>query len=84
MAKERALFDFTVAVEEVIEECRRTGAYSKVQRFDGSGEVILWLEANWTQLPDDMEVVELYICYSDTGRVAYSKLINETKRILSS
>ena len=73
-------YDFTAAVEEVIEDCRKKGAFSKVQRIDEKGNITLWLEADWKRLPGDMEVIELFVCYTDTGRVAYSTFIEETKR----
>lgn len=77
-------YDFLKAVEEVIEECKSLGT-GKVQRKDDCGNVTLWLEAKWVHLPDNKhKIVELCICYSDTGRVAYSRYINETKtKILS-
>ncbi len=77
------MYDFTKAVEEVINECVRTGAHSVVQRTDESGDVTIWVEAAWCEVLGGFEVVELFICYIDTGRVAYSKLINETKRKLN-
>lgn len=72
-------YEFTKAVEEVISDCVAFGR-GKVQRVDSNGNVTLWLEAEWVEHPDGVnDVVELYICYSDTGRVVYSTLIEETK-----
>lgn len=75
-------YDFVSAIKEAIDECVRTGNHSTVQRTDASGDITIWVEAAWTEVLGGFEVVELFICYSDTGRVAYSRLINETKRIL--
>lgn len=73
-------YDFVKAVEEVVAECVRSGAYSQVQRIDDKGHVTIWLEADWRNIGDDTEVVELFICFTDTGRIAYSTFIPETKR----
>ena len=71
-------YDFIKAIEEVIEKCRVFGS-GRVQRKKENGEVTLWLEAEWVRHPDDKhDVIELYICYSDTGRVSYSRYIEET------
>ena len=74
------MYAFTNAIEEVIDECVRTGAYSKVQRTDERGNVTCWLEAEWVDTEDGFEVVQVYFCFTDTGRVAYGSFINETKR----
>lgn len=73
-------YDFVSALKEVIDECVRTGAYSKVQRTDKKGNVTCWLEAEWVDTEDGFEVVQVYFCFTDTGRVAYGSFINETKR----
>lgn len=73
-------YDFVSALKEVIDECVRTGAYSKVQHTDERGDVTLWLEAEWVDIEDAFEVVQVYFCFIDTGRVAYGSFINETKR----
>lgn len=71
-------YDFIKAIEETVENCKVFGS-SRVQRKDENGNIILWLEAEWVRHPDDKhDVIELYICYSDTGRVAYSRYIDET------
>lgn len=72
-------YEFTKAVEEVINDCVTFGK-GRVQRVDGKGNITLWLEAEWVEHPDGVnDVVELYVCYNDTGRVAYGTLIEETK-----
>lgn len=72
-------YDFIKAVEEVIENCKTSGS-GRVQRKDDNGNITLWLEAEWVEHPDGKhDVIELCICYSDTGRVAYSRYIEETK-----
>lgn len=73
--------DFVSAIKEAISECVRTGNHSTVQRTDERGDITTWVEAAWTEVLGGFEVVELFICYVDTGRVAYSKLIHETKRV---
>ena len=72
------MYDFTKAVEEVIAQCKTIGK-GKVVRIDQNGRNTLWLEAEWVPHPDGIhKVVELEICYSDTGRVAYGNIIEET------
>ena len=80
MSSPFAEYDFVSALKEVIDECVRTGVYSKVQRTDEKGDVTLWLEAEWVDIEDGFEVVQVYFCFTDTGRVAYGSFINETKR----
>jgi len=71
-------YDFIKAIEEVIENCKVFGN-GRVQRKDDKGNITLWLETEWVEHPDGVhDVVELYICYSDTGRIAYSRHIEET------
>ena len=71
-------YDFIKAIEEVIEKCKSFGS-GRVQRKDERGNVTLWLEAGWTEHPNGThDVIELDVCYSDTGRVAYSRYIEET------
>ena len=71
-------YDMAKAIEEVIDNCREFGS-SRVQRKDDNGNIILWLEAEWVEHSDGIhDVIELYICYSDTGNIAYSKCIEET------
>lgn len=72
------MYDFAKAVEEVITECKETG-YGRVLRKDKDGYVTLWLEAEWVAYCDGLhDIVILHICYSDTGRIAYSHYIEET------
>lgn len=72
-------YDFIKAVEEVIENCKMFGS-GRVQRKDDDENITLWLEAEWVEHPDGKhDIIELYICYSDTERIAYSKHIEETK-----
>lgn len=71
-------YDFIKAIEEVIENCRVFGS-GRVQRKDDNGNITLWLESEWVEHPDGKhDVIELYICYSDTGRIAYGRYIEET------
>lgn len=71
-------YDMAKAVKEVIENCRVFGS-GRVQRKDENGNIILWVEAEWVEHSDGIhDVIELYICYSDTGKIAYSKCIEET------
>ena len=71
-------YDMAKAIEEVINNCKAYGS-SRVQRKDANGNITLWLEAEWIEHSDGIhDVIELYICYSDTGRIAYSKCIEET------
>ena len=73
-------YDFIKAVQEVIEECKINGN-GKIQRKDKDGKVIIWLEAEWvTHWNGTHEVIELLVCYSDTGRIAYSTYIMETMK----
>lgn len=77
---EKSKYDYVNAVEEVIDMCLKEGR-GTVKRVDSFGDVALWLEAEWVALNDSpYEVIELMICYSDTGRAAYSRYIEETKR----
>ena len=70
-------YDFVEAIKETIENCKVSG-YSIVQRKDTNGNITLWLEAEWVKYDNKHNVIELYICFSDTGKVAYSKYIMET------
>lgn len=71
-------YDFIKVVEEVIENCRVSGS-GRVQRKDKDGNITLWLEAEWVEHPDgEHDVIELYICYNDTGIITYSRYIEET------
>ena len=71
-------YNFIKAIEEVIENCKVYGS-GKVQRKNKDGNITLWLEAEWVEHPNGTHnVIELYICYSDTGNVAYSRYIEET------
>jgi len=75
-------YDFIKAIEEVIEDCCKTfgsGRVVRVQRKDKNGNITLWLEAEWVEHPNGThDVIELYICYNDTGNVVYSRYIEET------
>lgn len=73
-------YDYLNAVKEVISQCDAKGR-GIVKRRDTNGSVTLWLEAEWVTLGDGTnEVIELMMCYSDTGKIAYSSYIEETKR----
>ncbi len=71
-------YDLVKAIEEVIENCKAYGS-GRLQRKDEYGNITLWLETEWVEHPDGVhDVIELYICYSDTGKIAYSQYIKET------
>jgi hypothetical protein len=70
-------YDFVKAVGEVIEDCV-SGGRGILQRKDERGNITLWLEAEWVEYDKTHDVVELFVCYSDTGRIAYSRIIEET------
>jgi hypothetical protein len=70
-------YDFTKAIEEVIENCKAFGS-ARLQRKNERGENTLWLEAEWVEYDDTHDAIELFICYVDTGRTAYSRIIEET------
>lgn len=73
------MYGFTQAIEQAIQECKDFGR-GRIQQKDENGNITLWLEAEWVDHPDgEHDVIELFICYSDTGRVAYSRYIEETK-----
>lgn len=71
------MYDMTNAIEEVIKMCLENGN-GKVQRKDERGDIILWLESEWIEYDDTHDVIIVYFCYSDTGRIAYSNIVRET------
>lgn len=74
-------YELVNAIEECINNCRDSKEKACIQRFDETNNCTLWLEAEWVLLSDDNQdiyVVELYFCYCDTGRIAYTQRIYET------
>lgn len=72
-------YEFISAIQECIEDCKANGT-GRVQKFDERGICNLWLDSEWVDYEDGIhDVIALYFCYSDTGRIAYQKWIEETK-----
>ena len=73
-------YELINAIEECINYCKNNCGGARVRRFDENNNCTLWLEADWVELEEDQDtyVIELYFCYSDTGRIAYSQKIYET------
>mgnify|MGYP000978761473 CR=1 FL=1 len=70
-------YSFVNAIKEVIEECKQTGRGKNI-KTDSKSNITLWLESEWTEYDESHDVIELFICYVDTGRIAYSTYIMET------
>ena len=70
-------YDFIRAIQEAIEQCKDWG-YGRVKRYDANGNVKVWIEAEWVDYDYAHDIIEVHICYSDTGAIAYSNYIEET------
>lgn len=66
------------AIKEVVNNVLDAGGYQRVRKFDENNKCYLWLEAEWDVYDDTRDIIMVYVCYTDTGRVIAHIPIMET------
>lgn len=74
-------FEYCDVIKKCIQDCFDCGSAEYKIGKDSVGDPVVWVSAEWVEYDATHDVVRLYHHYTDTGRVAYSISIMETKTV---